>query len=209
MAGNLSTKPAEAIGWSSEVASWRGCTHRAVPRGRRQRPRGARVRSIIGWCSGSPPTCWATAKRRSIFAGGVPEGLPHAAPFPRAVGAPHLDLPHRRQSGAEPAALVETPASRESGVARRAHSRSRRDRAGRRCVDARSRVHSKGARRAAQDGDSESAVRAADGARAAGDGRFEVRRNRVLARAARGNRQVAAHARASGAARAELGDLRC
>ena len=45
---------------------------------------------------------------------------------PRAVDAADLDLPHRRQPGAEPSALVAPAPPRAAGVARRAHPRSRR-----------------------------------------------------------------------------------
>ena len=46
--------------------------------------------------------------------------------LPRPVRAAHLDLPHRRQPGAEPAALVAAAPPLAAGVARRAHPRPRR-----------------------------------------------------------------------------------
>ena len=57
------------------------------------------------------PTCSATAKKRWTSPRKSSSGLPHAAPLPWPVGAPHLDLPHRRQSGPQPAALVEATAA--------------------------------------------------------------------------------------------------
>ena len=101
---------------------------------------------------------------------------------------PHLDLPHRRQPGAQPAAVVAAAASRPAGVARRAPARPRRlSRAERRRV-ARPHARAQGARRPDPGARSTAAVRPEDGARAARDRRAELRRDRVFSLGSRSGR---------------------
>ena len=124
--------------------------------------------------------------------------------LPRPVGPPHLDLSHRHQPGAQPAALV-AAAPPDDQVSLDEHLRqfgdleSKSDALPDRLLASKetATAHLAGARSAA--------VRSAHGAHPARDRRAALRRDRLLARRRGRDREVAAHARATGAARRAAG----
>src|SRR5258705_2738868 len=145
--------------------------------------------------------------RRSArpVAGGLSTRLPDPVALPRAVRAAHLDLPDRRQPGAQQAALVAPAPARGSHLARRPSHTLRRDRGNQRSAP-RSAAGEQGNRRAHLGGDGASALRSAHGAGASRGRRPALRGDRVQSQRGRRHGEIAAHARTAGAARGAAGD---
>ena len=111
-------KQARVASWSeSAAARRRSCSDAQRRRGRLRRP--GRRTPADGRAAGDQP---ARRPRRSPrpLPGGLPPRLPHHSSVPRPVEPAHLDLPHRREPGAQsPPVLAAAPSGRP-GVARRA-----------------------------------------------------------------------------------------
>ena len=113
MAEGLSVKPVPSITWT-DVGRPRSGADPALRRTRRGRLRGARRRaSAHGLPAVAEPAGRPQRSARPV-AGSLPARLPHHPRLPRPVGPAHLDLPHRRQPGAQPAAVVAPAAPRRS-----------------------------------------------------------------------------------------------
>src|SRR5262245_18996373 len=185
----------------------RSCAHSALCRSRRGRLRRARDRaSADGLPAVAEPAGGPQRGARSL-AGSLSASLPHDSHLQRPVGAPDVDLSDRRQSGAQPPALVAPPPPLAAGVARRAHPRPWRAARARQWRLAGTRARSEAPRRASAVRARRPAVRSAHGARPARDRRPELRRDRLFARHRRWNGEIAARTRARGPSRAIEGRM--
>ena len=125
MAEGLSVKPVPAITWTDVGGREAALIQRCAARDEDACAELVSRAPAHGLPAVAQPAGRPQRSARPV-AGSLPAGVPHHPRLPRPVGPPHLDLPHRRQPGAQPAALVAAAAPRAAGLARRAHSRSRR-----------------------------------------------------------------------------------
>ena len=207
MAEGLSVKPVRAITWT-DVGGREAAADSALRRARRRRLRRAGQRAPAHGLPAVAEPPRRPQRGPGPLAGSVPAGLPHDPLVPRPVRAPHLDLPHRRQPGAQPAALVAAAPSRRSrcrstststitAICPSAAHDGSPDRV----------LGQKAARRADSRGARSSCRSIRRRPRPARDRRAELRRDRVLARDCRRHGEIAPGAGPREALRAQLRDV--
>ena len=124
MAAETLVKPLRVLTWpdagSADWALVQQCATGDEGRARGWSP------TISAWSISWRCTCWVIPGSADLSQEVFLQGLPDAGSVPRPVHLANLDLPHRRQSGVEPAALVAAPEASPAGRARGARGRARR-----------------------------------------------------------------------------------